>query len=363
MFLRRTLILFFCFSLCIQLSWAQAYKYSNEFLALGVGARGLSMSNTIVGIVDDVTSGYWNPAGLTKIEASRQVGLMHAEYFAGIAKYDYGALAAKIDATSTAGLSVIRFAVDDIPDTSELIDTDGNINYDKIKSFSATDFAMLFSYARKSPIEGLDYGVNLKIIRRKAGSFAQAWGFGFDVGAQYTYNDWLLGAVIKDVTTTYNAWSYSFTDKMKEIFTITGNEIPVNSKEITLPKLIIGGGRYVPLYDKFGMLAAFDMDITTDKKRNVLIRTNPFSIDPHLGIEFDYNKIIFLRAGLGNIQNETNENGKKVKTFQLNMGLGVNISDKFSIDYALTDIGNNSIALYSNIFSLRFNIKPKEGQK
>ncbi len=338
---------------------AQTAKYSNEFLSIGVGARGLGMSNTITSIVDDVTSGYWNPAGLQKVDKHRQVALMHAEYFAGIAKYDYAALAAKIDATSTAALSIIRFAIDDIPDTTELIDNDGNINYDKLRSFSAVDFALLLSYARQTPVDGLNLGANAKIIRRKVGSFANGWGFGFDIGGQYKYNNWLLGAVIKDATSTFNAWSYSFTDKTKEIFALTGNEVPQNSTEITLPKLILGAGRSFTIYDKFSVLAALDIDITTDKKRNVLLRTNPFSFDPHLGLEFDYNKVVFLRAGIGNIQNETNENGKNTKSFQLNMGMGININDKFSIDYALTDIGNNSIALYSNIFSLRLNIKRK----
>ena len=347
-------LVFSCF-----LGYGQTRKYSNEFLAIGVGARALGMSNTVTSIVNDATAGYWNPSGLINDTSFRQVSLMHAEYFAGIAKYDYASLAARIDASSTAGISVIRFAVDDIPDTSELIDNDGNINYDKIKSFSAIDFAFLFSYARNSPIEGLNFGANAKIIKRKVGSFAKAWGFGFDIGAQYKINEWKLGAVIKDATTTFNVWSYTFSDKTKEIFALTGNEIPVSSKEITLPKIIIGGGRSFTIYNKFSILTALDIDVTTDKKRNVLLKTNPFSFDPHFGLELDYNKIVFLRAGIGNIQNETNENGKKIKSFQLNMGLGVNLNDLFTIDYALTDIGNNSIALYSNIFSLRLNINRK----
>jgi len=351
------ILLFFQLTVSVK---GQATKYSNEFLSIGIGARALGMSNAVTSNIDDVTSGYWNPSGLVNITAHRQASLMHAEYFAGIAKYDYGALAAKIDSNSAAGLSVIRFAVDDIPNTTELIDNDGNVNYDKITSFSAVDFAMLFSYARKMPVNGLNIGANAKIIRRKVGSFAQAWGFGFDIGAQYKIDNWMLGAVIKDATTTYNAWSYSFDDRTKEILALTGNEVPQSSKEITLPKLIIGGGRSFTFFKKFSLLTALDMDITTDGKRNVLIKTNPFSIDPHLGLELNYNKVVFLRAGIGNIQNETNEAGKKIKSFQLNMGLGVNISNFLTIDYALTDIGNNSIALYSNIFSLRLNINRKE---
>src|SRR5450631_717856 len=94
--------------------FAQAPKYSNEFLSIGVGARALGMSGAQVATVDDVTSGFWNPAGLTLGKGDIQLALMHSEYFASIAKFDYAGIAAPIDATSTVSLNVIRFAIDNI---------------------------------------------------------------------------------------------------------------------------------------------------------------------------------------------------------------------------------------------------------
>jgi len=335
-------------------------KYSNEFLSIGVGARALGMSNSNIAIVNDVTAGYWNPAGLLLIPKNTQVGLMHSEYFAGIAKYDYGAVAAKIDASSAAAFSFIRFGVDDIPNTTDLIDNEGNIDYDRITSFSADDYAFIFSYARKHKIEGLRYGANVKVIHRKIGDFASAWGFGIDVAAQYDYKKWNFGILGRDITSTFNAWNYSLSDRMKEVFTETGNEIPSNTLEITMPRLILGAARKFDLGKKFTGLADIDLDMTFDGMRNVLIKSDPISLDPHIGLEFGYKNLIFLRAGVGNIQDETNMEGKKYKTFQPNMGIGINIKDLFSIDYALTDIGDKSIALYSNIFSLKFNLNRKE---
>src|ERR1044072_1674572 len=93
--------------------FAQAPKYSNEFLNIGVGARALGMSNAYITSVNDVTAGYWNPAGLNRIGNQHQVALMHSEYFAGIAKYDYGAFATRLDSSSVLGVSLIRFGVDD----------------------------------------------------------------------------------------------------------------------------------------------------------------------------------------------------------------------------------------------------------
>lgn len=340
--------------------FGQAPKYSNEFLAIGVGARALGMSNACVAGVNDVTSGYWNPAGLMGIQPGLQAGLMHAEYFASIAKYDYGAVGGKIDSLSAFGFSVIRFAVDDIPNTTQLIDAGGNLDYDRITTFSSQDYAFIFSYARKGPIVGLNYGGNAKIIRRKVGDFAGAWGFGLDAGAQYDWNGWRFGAVIRDVTSTFNAWSFNLSPEMQDVFIATGNEIPDNSLELTLPRLIMGGSKKFALdkKEKFSIAGEVDLINTFDGKRNVLFRTNGWSMEPVFGFEAGFKDIVFLRGGLGNIQKAKDVFGKDVTTFQPNFGIGLRIKS-LSIDYAFTDIGDQSVALYSNIFSLKLDINRK----
>ncbi|MCC7332339.1 MAG: PorV/PorQ family protein [Flavobacteriales bacterium] len=330
-----------------------APKYSNEFLAIGIGARALGMSNSCVTTVNDVTSGYWNPAGLTKLEKDFSVGLMHAEYFAGIAKFDYGGFAAQIDSMSSFGVSVIRFGVDDIPNTTQLIDSDGNINYDRISSFSVADYAFLFSYARRSKISGLRYGANVKIIYRGVGDFAQAYGFGIDIGGQYDFKGWNFGLMARDVTTTFNAWSFSLDEKTKEVFEMTNNEIPENSTEITLPKIILGVAKNIKISKKFNVLSEINFDFSTDGQRNTLISSNPISIDPHMGLEVGYDQLIFLRMGVGNIQKSTDIYMNDKVSFQPNFGVGVKFKG-VSLDYALSDIGDQSEALYSNIFSLKF---------
>lgn len=357
--MRKTAILFILLAMLVGSVRGQAPKYSNEFLSIGVGARSLAMSNAMVSTVDDVTAGYWNPAGLQLIGPKIQGSLMHAEYFAGIAKYDYGAVAARIDEKSTAALSVIRFGVDDIPNTTELIDAEGNIDYDRITTFSAADYGFILSYARSTTVPGLRYGANVKIIHRRVGDFARAWGFGLDAGAQYDLKQWRFGLMVRDLTSTFNAWSYSLTPSMIEVFTRTGNELPENGLELTLPRVILSAGRKFDFGKKFTGLVCLDADMTWDGMRNVLIKSDPLSIDPHLGLEFGYNDIVYLRGGFGNLQQERDQAGKRRWTFQPNLGVGVTIRKVVSIDYALTDIGNASIALYSNVFSLRFNINGK----
>lgn len=335
-------------------AWGQtAPKYSNEFLSLGVGGRALGMGGAQVSQVNDVTAGYWNPAGLALAKGDIQLAFMHNEYFAGIAKYDYLGLTTPIDSMRHIGVSVLRFGIDDIANTIDLKDKDGNINYDRITGFSAADYAFLISFASKSRITGLHYGANVKIIHRKVGDFAKAWGFGLDAGLQYTTGEWRVGAVLRDVTSTFNAWSYSLNDRTKEVFIETGNEIPENGLELTLPRLIPGVSREFIL-KKFSIAPALDLEMTFDGKRNTLIKTNFASIDPRVGIEAGYNHLIFLRTGISNFQQVTDMDGKKKTTVQPNLGVGIRLKS-LSIDYALTNIGNSN-NLYSNVFSIRLNI-------
>ena len=332
-------------------------KYSNEFLNIGVGARSLAMSNSVITSTNSAMSAYLNPANLIKNENDIQIGLMHAEYFAGIAKYDFGSIAKRIDYKSSFGFSFLRFGVDNIPNTSELIDAQGNVNYDRVSYFSAADLAFIGSYARKLN-RYLSVGGSAKVINRKAGDFASAWGFGIDLSSTYSKNDWSFALVAKDITSTFNVWKYQLSNEMISTFISTGNELPQNGIELTLPKLILGVSKEFHLKNNINFLIELNNDITTDGKRNVLISGNPFSIDPHIGGEFNIKDIIFIRGGIGNVQKTPDLTGKMIYTIQPNLGIGINIKG-VDIGYALTDIGDVSVAEYSNIFSLKFNLNPK----
>ena len=340
-------------------SWCQNFnapKYSNEFMNIGIGARALGMSNAVVTSTNDATSGYWNPGHLTEIDNDLQISLMHSEYFAGIAKFDFGSIAKTIDDKSAFGVSFIRFGVDNIPNTTELIDAQGNVNYDRISYFSAADMAFLLSYGRKVK-ENWMFGGSAKIIHRKVGDFASAWGFGFDLSSTYYTENWVFSIIARDVTSTFNSWNYDLSDQMTETFLLTGNEIPQNSLELTLPRIILGASKNFEFNNNLSLLVELNTDITTDGQRNVLITGDPFSIDPHIGAEFNINNYVFIRSGLGNIQKTYDLNNKSIITIQPNIGIGLQIKG-ITIDYALTDIGDASVALYSNVFSLRINLNP-----
>lgn len=343
--------------MCVLPVMSQAPKYSNEFLSIGVGGRAMGMSGAVAASVNDATATVWNPAGLAKYEGELQIAAMHAELFAGISKFDFASLITKIDSSRALGFSIVRFGTDEIPNTLDLVDASGVFDYSKITSFSIADYAFLISYAKASAVEGLRYGGNVKIIHRKVGEFGKAWGFGFDLGTQYQKGKWQLGLMAKDVTSTFNAWSYN-TELFEEGFTRTGNEIPKNTTEITLPKLIIGAGYKSNLTKKLSALVELNLDLTFDGKRNVPISGDPLSIDPHLGIELGYANFIFLRGGILNIQEVKEQDGSTSTIVQPNMGLGVRLG-KLSIDYALANIGSQETP-YSNVFSLKLDITKRK---
>lgn len=334
-----------------------APKYSNEFLSIGIGADALGLGNAVVAQTDNVYSGYWNPAGLTNSKKWLEIGLMHSPYFGGISKYDYLGLSHSIDDKSTLAFSLIRFAVDDIPNTTQLIDNNGVVDYDRITTFTAADYAFLLSYARKLKMEGLSVGGNFKVIYRKVGDFASSWGFGLDGGLQYKIKDrWKLGLMVRDVTSTFNAWVFNLNQEMKETFILTGNELPQNGLELTLPRIILAGHGKFDLGKK-GIYAAgeIDLDITTDGKRNTLIKTGLISMDPHAGVEFGFKKYFALRFGVSNFQYIKQFDDSQKLAVQPNLGVGLGFKG-FKVDYAFTNFGN----LYSHVVSIKLSLdKPK----
>jgi len=346
---------------------AQTRIYVNEYLNIGVGARGLSMSGAQAASTSDVYAGYWNPAGLVQMESDVQAGLMHAEYFGGISKYDYGSVAIPLKNKNRAiGISFIRFATDNIPYTLDYVRPDGSFDESKLKGISAGDYATLISYAQKlnlfknNPELETRIGANAKVLYRNIGSMANAWGFGLDLGLQMNYRQWRFGLTMKDITTSYTAWSFHLTEAEKQVFGATGNEIPVKSYEVMLPRFNFGVARnWVKPGKKFQVLTELGFDMTTDGKRATIIAGKSISLDPRLGIEASYKNAIFLRAGVNNfyrvLDNKDTTNTQKYTVFQPSVGVGFKIKS-FSVDYAFTSLQVQDAPLMSHVVSIRLDI-------
>ncbi len=349
---------------------AQFRKYSNEFLNIGAGARGLSMGSAQVASVQDGTAGYWNPAGLVGVQEHTQINIMHAEYFAGIGKYDFASIAfPAANKKRTFAITGLRFAVDDIMNTLFLVEPDGSINYNNIQAFSSADYAFLLSFAQRlkeTEKKKIQFGVNAKVIHRNVGKFARAWGFGLDAGLQIHQGKWRFGITGRDITTTFNSWAFTFTEREKEALYLTNNEIPVKSTEMTAPRLVLGIAREFPLSKKTSLLAEANIDLTFDGQRNTLISADPVSADPKLGLELNVNNIFYLRGGINNFQKALADsdtlNQKKVWIYQPSAGAGFRIQS-VTIDYAFTNLANQSNPLFTHVFSLKLDMVEAKNKK
>ena len=294
-------------------------KYAGEFISTGVGARALGMGGAFVSVVDDVTAGYWNAAGLAEIRY-QQAAAMHSERFAGIVTYDYAAYARPYNDDRTIGFSMIRLGVDGIsnttnalldygtdgiPGTNDSDGTEGNgqlddgerLNEDAITKFGDSEWAFYVSYGRQLSSR-FSYGGSVKFIRKAFASHS-ANGLGFDVAFKYRFRDNIfIGANLQDVTTTLLAWD-------------TG------TKELISPTLRSGisARLEIPYTDNAWIMPSIEIVTRTDGER-------PYSDGISLGSAFSaltfgaelhLNDRLLLRAGRGEVEPFSAGMGIKVR--------------------------------------------------
>ena len=364
--MRKTTTLLTCGLLVAAAAQAQttppddAVVYSNEFLAIGVGARAQALGNSTVASSEDIFSTYWNPAGLASVDTSAGLlaGAMHAEQFAGVTKFDY--LGVSIPVASGGrrlGVSLIRQGTDDIANTLNLVEPDGSFNYDNITTFAVADYAAVVSYAQPTRLlKGrVSVGGNLKIIRRIIGDFSQAWGVGVDLGARYVDGPFRAGLVLRDATTTFNAWKTEFSEEDLATLQRTGNTLPdASGSEITRPTLLPSLA-YRFAFGDFGFAPEATAFITFDGRRNALIATDAGSADLAAGLEVDFRRIVFARFGVDQFQ--------KIRALGQDegrlsprpaIGLGVRIK-RFSLDYAFSNPGSDN-DLFAHVVSVNFGL-------
>jgi hypothetical protein len=344
-----------CSLLYILLVKAQAPKYSNAFLGIGVGARAMGMGNSIVASSSDIYSAYWNPAGLLHTKSTIEFGLMHNEQFAGIAKHDFIGASYALNDKSRLAISMIRYGIDGIPNTLYLMQN-GQINYQYVKEFSAVDYAFIGSYATQTKIENLTCGANVKLIRRTVGDFGGAWGFGIDAAAKYKVKDYQFSLVGYDITGTFNAWSFQLSAADQAQLLATGNTLPKGGLEITTPKFVLGAARQFHFFqNKFSVQPELNVAFTTDGQRNVLLNNKIMPIDPRIGLELGYKNKLFLRGGLQNIQKVKSIDG--ISSYQAMPSIGAGFRfNQFAIDYALGNAFNQGFMAMSNIVSVQIGL-------
>lgn len=353
--MKGSLLALFCCLFFTSL-FGQGAKYGNDFLNIGSDARGHAMGQSTFTRVGGGSPGFWNPALLPDLQQPATLSFMHAEWMGSIAKYDFLGFSRKINARTGIGLSIIRFGIDNIPNTLFLMNSDGSFNFQNISAFSAVDYAFLFSFGKKMKNDKVSIGFASKVLRRNAGDFGSAWGFGLDASLLYApFKNWKITLIGKDISTTFNSWNYTFTDDEKEILRLTQNDIPISSFETILPSFVLGNGFSGNLGKSISICLETALWINMDGKRNVMWNTPYFNIDPGAGIELGLKETVYLRGGVGQFQYFLGEDMMDELSFQPNFGIGLSLG-RFNLDYAMTDVGDRSEVLYSHMVSLSFSM-------
>lgn len=181
--------------------------YLNDFMELGVGARALGLGNAFVGLADDATSVYWNPAGLSRLKKP-ELFLMNSNDFNGEITLNAGALGYPLKSAAV-GVGLYMIECPEIPLTDTTKTTDSTESGEIIDTgiINATDYIGYLSYVRS--FNSLGLGINLKYILRNWG-FTTASGVQLDIGLSSEFKGINYGINIVNLLGTPISYSDSF---------------------------------------------------------------------------------------------------------------------------------------------------------
>ena len=220
-----------------------------------MGGRALGLGGAYVGIADDATATYWNPAGIAGVPDAYQFCLMHAARRSGLGAFNYISGTTRLLPKLHLGLSWIRAGIDDIPIYPLVPAFDPNISAEERRNvaknrprdsdfiptgyLSDSENAYIFTLATRWVVSqswwdnfGRDSlppeflcGINTKFItQRLTGGDIDtydygSWGYGFDAGmlvrlpdlnALFGLEDFgslALGVNLQDISETTLHWN------------------------------------------------------------------------------------------------------------------------------------------------------------
>ena len=265
-----------------------------NFLKIGIGPRAVGMGEAQVAVCEDVTSVFWNPAGLARLP-SQEASFMYNLWFESIRSQYFGYAYPHPTIGTFAG-SINYLSMDKIQGY-----TAGNVKIpEKIEAY---DLLGVLSYATELP-HGINGGINLKFVQEKLEK-ESSFAFGVDIGVMWGAGRWLRVKGLEELTVGLNVQNLGG----KVRFQKEEGSLPLNFKfGVGLRKEVFGD----PL------TIAIDGNLPND---------NDFY--GSVGIEYWVRDLIGLRLGYKSGQDSGNG---------LSFGAGIKVN-VFQLDYALVHFG------------------------
>lgn len=181
-------LIFFCSPGFASSEWAG--MNSAQFLKISIGARQAAMGEAFSAVADDISSMYWNPAGLVQIQ-EKEIVFSHA-FWLGYTSYDFLAYSRNLKGPGVFGAGISSLFYGNLAG----MDDSGN----SIPDFSAYDILGILSYARNLS-KSTSFGLNLKLIQQViekegAGSWAVDAGLLFKSN---TFKNLTLACVFQNI--------------------------------------------------------------------------------------------------------------------------------------------------------------------
>ncbi|MFN3694511.1 MAG: PorV/PorQ family protein [Ignavibacterium sp.] len=295
------------------------------FLTIGQGARSIGMGSASVGVTNDVSSIYWNPAGLTKAEGV-QIMFDHTMWIADI-RYNFLAASYNLGDLGTVGVSFLSSNIGEMKVTT--VEQPNGTG----ETFSANDMSISLAYAIQLT-DRFAIGFNPKFIYQGIWKMS-ATAFALDLGVQYVtpFDDAVLAMSISNFGTKMQLLGNSNLVLYDPDPFGTGNngKIPayLETNSWSLPLNFRVGISYQPLkMQEHGLLIGVDASHPSDDYESI-----------NIGVEYSYNDFVFIRGGYKSLFLQDAEE-KFTAGFGLKKELLGNVAIK--IDYAYQDFGRFS---------------------
>ncbi|MCF8427479.1 MAG: PorV/PorQ family protein [Bacteroidia bacterium] len=277
----RIIILVLCFSTQLQAQILPTFGNSRtggsgmQFLKIPHDARSTSMAGAVVGITNDVSALFWNPAGITKVDTGKvNFQLSHTRYYANSSANFFGAVA-KVRQHSYVGLTVQSLNYGEMEETTEWqpYGTGRNVN--------TSNVLVGLSYAQVLT-DNFSFGVNGKWAHEGIAD-VRVNNVLFDLGL--TYNIGLMNSKFGVVFSNFGL--NVAPDGTVSILKLNGEQQVTNFSEVSVPSVFRIGGALDPIHTKLNVLTlSAQLNHPTDNNESFAT-----------GAEYGYKNILFARTG------------------------------------------------------------------